>query len=558
MKLIRNKPYSSLFAYSPGIDNPHGWTELNPAVFDVSYSTNQQGERCVSVPRFVNLSQQPVYFVFMANAGIDYVLHVDSDGHARMSLYDYLDYSSSDLRDGVGWLVDGEIGGENSVHVRMDAPTEFIVRVAPVDEYSIGGHLIRVAFSNPPAAFDYSPHYVRDWGRRIDGSCWNIAGKVYDSESLSGAGRRSIVEVVPLEAWKHGVYGTVVDYGEVAGGSSELKGIFDGADGRGEFRLLSFSYDSGDEDNSSHMYQPFGVREAPFAAKLETLLYVESSETARFRMVGTGEAQVEVNGFSQYCQLSRETAVFTDELVLHAGYNRIVVYYNSGKDGAAPVFGITKNGVVIPSNMLFLPNDFDIDEHIPFSGIYDSDTVVRFEYEEDYVQVRQQLRLMMGSFLNGEHTFGMMFRYGGWDESYDGKRTLMMHHEDGEDSGMGRTYSGVNVWRTGADAVEVERYWRIPWLGEERSETVQLVASHGVWHSLALVGDNTMTGWYLDMNSNGIRNISAPRIGDYSHWLEFGGQLDAGGFDLMNVVVSNRIFRQGEINRIFQNMRRPD
>ena len=84
------------------------------------------------------------------------------------------------------------------------------------------------------------------------------------------------------------------------------------------------------------------------------------------------------------------------------------------------------------------------------------------------------------------------------------------------------------------------------------------------WHSLFLMMDDTMICWYWDMNTNGIMNANLNVLSSnddmylgkdesYVNDESTSDEFSSGTFDVMSIVISDKIFRQGEVNRIYEN-----
>lgn len=538
MKLISNKPYDSLFVYFPSLEETSDWSEEKPYVCT--------GER-ITTPRGFTSFEASFYFVFKVNGGIDYVLSSENDdAHARILLYDFLSYMSSDLRDGKDALIDGEIGGGSAILVKMDSPTVLIARISPIDGDSNSLYkAITVNFSNPLMKIDVAPHYVRDWSNRIDGTCWNVAGKVYDRRALSDAERRHVPSINPLEAWKHGVYAKAVEWNDYMGGTDGLKWIFEDCEDYSDNDVYSNVSFTNDNSYSSPrvMEQPFGS--GRIAVKMETMLYSDSDTSVYFRIFGNGECHIEIGENSTYCDDLSMSCYMTD-VALKKGYNHIKIWYNSNvlvndnSVGVVPLLLVQCGNDYLPSNMLFLPNGFNPDEYISFDDVF-RNAMVRVLYENEYVTVPEQtvIPLTIGNTPHGL-TVAMALRF---PEQFGGLYGVL----------HGR---GIRVCRRQENKLYIEI--------DGVNGHLEFPITVSKWHSLFLMMDDTMICWYWDMNTNGIMNANInvlsrnddmylgkdeSYINDDSTRDEF----SSGTFDVMSIVISDKIFRQGEVNRIYEN-----
>lgn len=564
MKLISNKPYDSLFVYFPSLEETSDWSEEKPFV-----CTSER----ITTPRGFTSFSASFYFVFKVNGGIDYVLSSENDdAHARILLYDFLSYMSSDLRAGRDALIDGEIGGGSSILVKMDSPTVLIARISPIDGDSNSlNKAVTINFSNLLMQIDVSPHYVRDWSNRIDGTCWNVAGKVYDRRTLSDVERRHVSSINLLEAWKHGVYAKAVEWNDHMGGTDGLKWIFEDCEDYSDndvYSNVSFSYDSSYSGSNIVMQNPFGFENKKIAVKMETMLYSDIDITTYFILSGNGECHAEIGDVSVYCDFSETPIRNISNVHLKNGYNHIKIWYNSDKNDndsssiVQPWFWMTNMSSFISSNILFLPNSFNPDEYISFDDVF-RNAKLRVLYENEYVTVPEYTMIPL-SIGNTQHglTVGMALRF---PEQFDGTYGVL----------HGR---GIRIYRIQQNVLRIECD------GIEGHLEFPIIVNK--WHSLFLMMDNTMICWYWDMNTNGIinanlnvllstddmyfghdenltvlqeHNDTIEQYQEYDNGAIEDESLDSldenvsGTFDLMSIVISDKIFRQGEVNRIYEN-----
>ena len=583
MKLISNQPYSTLFVHYPELSSNGNYTIESPAIWN--YVCNNENV-CHVV---FNVSGVYKYILLSVSANVEYVLSCDNSTLDYV-LYDYGDFQVSAEHEILTEpIMSGTLGESSSALISLPYKRVLLLAVAPLSYDDVGTAEIRL--SQPVPSFSLNQHWERDWQRRIDGSCWGITGKPNQQMMLSKTGRKRIeTMVVPLGVWRHGVYETVVECHDETREGSELEALFDNINETPKIRS-SFAY-------RYHLSDMYGVRGPylfEFAVKLETRLYVVS-QNAKIGIEGNGEVLLKTDNFSQYFQFGHSNNYEFLEIPLKAGFNRIVIYYNCPKNGVQifspedefewPNFdvwycgfpgkqdwivgnyasGITDPalGIYPPINdsdgntyindiqsLLFLPDNFDPEEYISFESIY-RNAAIAFEYKNNYVQVLSQLSWQPEiSFINYACTIGFMFKYGDWNEEYNGHETsLLKWIKENEETNPAVI---LEVKRIGPDELKVMN-------GSSDASAFQLTAKSGQWHWLVFsIEDNwpcySFT-WYLDMSNNGIKP-EGYTSSDGTRIL-FGSQLEAGGFDLMNAMAANKIFRQGEINRIFHSLKKPE
>jgi len=209
MKLIDNTntndgaSYPSPVVYFPELDvQTQNGTELHPVVCDKATSVNLLWT-FASV-----LSYTPFYFAFGTIGDVEYSLYSLDSSAASVCLYDYFNYSSSDIENGLNPLFSGYIGAvrnpndpdyprekHSTLKVKTEYPMVFLARVSPAiysqGEYESSsiGRSIGIGFSNMTADIDCTAHMHIDWHNRINGGSWNIAGKVGRHVRLSDIGR---------------------------------------------------------------------------------------------------------------------------------------------------------------------------------------------------------------------------------------------------------------------------------------------------------------------------------------------------------------------------------
>lgn len=194
MKLLTNKDYNSIFVYFPGIDFPAAWTLDNPAVYH--YIKERSENRII----ITNLTMQGKYLLFKAQGGIKYSLYASSNTSQYYSdslkgyFYDYLNYSKDDVIYNVNFLKQFVIPSNNyddekKVEFSFNQSTYVLMKILPNNETALPESnkptkSFNIYFNNLFLQFDYTSHWIRDWVNRVDGTTWDISGKLNTSNSL--------------------------------------------------------------------------------------------------------------------------------------------------------------------------------------------------------------------------------------------------------------------------------------------------------------------------------------------------------------------------------------
>ena len=209
MKLLTNKNYNSIFIYFPGVDYPNAWTLENPAVYhyvkDVNYNK-------ITVN---NLTVQGKYLLFKAQGGIKYRVDAQSNNNQiyysnslKAYLYDYFNYSKQDVLNNVRYIKEFVIPSTSNSDSKesefsFNQSTYVLMKILPNNETALPEKnnpekSFNVFFNNSFLQFDYHAHWIRDWVNRVDGTTWNINGKLNTANSLfylnKNVGRNLITE----------------------------------------------------------------------------------------------------------------------------------------------------------------------------------------------------------------------------------------------------------------------------------------------------------------------------------------------------------------------------
>lgn len=195
MKLLTNKSYNSIFVYFPGIDFPNAWTLENPAVYHYVKVNDMQR---VVLSKFTFLSQAK-YLLFKAQTGVNYKLYASSlnsqqyyyYNNLKVFFYDYLDYFKDDVERNEKALKQFVISSSFQQDEGFSFPYAkyILMKIVPNNEGALTkGNSVQkkfaLNFNSKFLQFDYNSHWIRDWSQRVDGTTWNVSGKLNSSNSL--------------------------------------------------------------------------------------------------------------------------------------------------------------------------------------------------------------------------------------------------------------------------------------------------------------------------------------------------------------------------------------
>lgn len=193
MKLLTNKHYNSIFTYFPGIDFPNAWTLENPAVFHYVKDNNYNR---VLLSKFTLMSDVK-YLLFKAERNINYAISAQSfnsnyyyyNNNLKVSFYDFLSFSKSDVEKDKNAIKNFVIKSNYDNYFSFTYPTYILMKITPNNEDALSKHnstekRYYLYFNNNLLQFDCNSHFIRDWTKKIDGTTWNVNGKLNSSNSL--------------------------------------------------------------------------------------------------------------------------------------------------------------------------------------------------------------------------------------------------------------------------------------------------------------------------------------------------------------------------------------
>ena len=208
MKLVSNKS-ENLFCYFPEVGLKQDWTAGNPCFL--------VGDRIHILPWTASAVGSRRWFLFRAVGGTSYRISAEwtdaDECLLAVRLFRYLGYGLvQDIQTmqlvETGLVDEGEVGkmeGNPNRVFDFSVPDTCIVlgSVNPLLDsnqhvlYYSPGTPVSLVFTVMPEGtpasfkdFDKSAHVTREWASAIDGSCWNLAGKIYRHRSLDEMGRR--------------------------------------------------------------------------------------------------------------------------------------------------------------------------------------------------------------------------------------------------------------------------------------------------------------------------------------------------------------------------------
>lgn len=196
MKILTNKNYNSILSYFPGVDYPSGdsnsWSLDNPAVY---FYVKDNIENKVELPKFT-MKSQAKYLLFKTYGKVEYQVFISSrnvfcNGNLKAYFYDYLDFLKVDVQKSQNYLYQFDIPPiiESSDEIKQfydfsfDFPTYILMKIVCNNQESLNKNFT-LNFNHPFLQFNYEAHWIRDWGKKVEGKAWNTNGKLNSSNSL--------------------------------------------------------------------------------------------------------------------------------------------------------------------------------------------------------------------------------------------------------------------------------------------------------------------------------------------------------------------------------------
>lgn len=517
MRLISNTGYDDVFVYFPGIDEPGGWTLAEPAVYHVVRQSS--GE--VRVPGFFNISDDPKFLVFKAQGEMDYYLSL-SDGHLHADAYDFLHSSMSDVLSGANPMVSGIIGyyeySDNSLYLRFDTPCVVIIRLSPVDDGSLQRDS-RLLFSNEPLEFAYDAHWIIDWAKRIDGSCWDVNGKVRYCKALSGTGRRDMLDHNLLPVWKRGVLACEVPCSEWLGSIGRFRDLFANAPEEDCSVVDSISVSGGSMGVARHFR--FVYRTA-------------YPGVYQFRCYGSGEAAVSIDGDVFYGEFDWER-LFTFSKELESGFHEFdVFYWRDYYPSFSFQIGNGSGGFSLV-NPVYVGNSCDMDVFAPFAELYGGEGALSMPGEYVHMTGDSELRSIAWN-VHDECTLSMWLRFSGHEPGQEYPYAVLV----GE-NGL------VTIVRVSPDTLEIR-------CGFDPNGAISHVFSAGEWFNVCVAMTGRLLAYYFNIDENGYREYNYSGEFEKRYLVGSGAGSHPGEFDIGGIALVDRALKQYEVNSLAINM----
>lgn len=536
MKLITNKKDNTVLQYFPQVDYPKNWQLSNPAVFQevkntsVNSSQNQfeDYEDYVVIDKFVNLSQSPKYLLFKLAANLQYILYTDNNYSVNVFLYDYLQVSSRNIINKENYILQGIIGGENTVYIRFNEPSIILMQIFPYDYYSLNNN-IRLYFSEPPLNLQYDAHWQRDWKNKIDGTSWNITGKIYRQPNIVYQDRRHFYIFNKLQPYKRKkVYAYALKSNNFLGNIIQMK------------KMFSDITDDMFVQISDVYIQPeisFLGFTKNFIVKMKFLYFVKEKniEGQNFSFNGNGQIGVVIDNDKNFYDENH----LQINIQLNPGFHYFQIYYNAPYDNYNFVFNILRYGYYdqISNEDFYLTNNCDTDVYIPYNQIY--------KYADAYVLADGYLIMNeQASFtvycrdITNMCTISMMLYFYANDTNYP---YVIMESDN------------IIIQRINKTELHIRLKLYDQSVGDESlNELVVLECPSNIWHHLCLILTNTMISWYFDLNNNGYKDVNISESFIFDNRYVFGKvNGNNGNFLIYNVVFLKKALKQNEVNRLY-------
>lgn len=302
MKLVTNKPYDTLFVYFPSLSLDWDYTIDKPGLWHLMHSNNQ------ATIRF-NLSSVYKYVLFGVEANLDYVItcHGYDNWQAQYdyAIYDYGDFELDQQRNILSEPIEiGILSRDFSALVNLPYSRTLLLAIKPSYYDHTGQALLQ--FSQTTPAIQTSEHWERDWQQRIDGTSWDVAGKVNEAESLSGINRRTLPSVSALPVLCDGArYQTIQHLGQQISCVEDFENAF----------ANSSIVEEGIAD------LPKMVGEETKIVKFDFLIYASEDRYQEYYLKTQGECAFACNNVRQFWQNDGSV-----RLQLRKGFNKAVLY----------------------------------------------------------------------------------------------------------------------------------------------------------------------------------------------------------------------------------------
>ncbi len=205
MKLVTNKPYDTLFVHYPQLSASGDCTIESPGVWNLLKNPNEN-----SCAFNFNVSSAYKYVLFKVIGGVDYVISC-TDSNLEFFLYDYGDLIVDENKNILTQPISSGILNWTSFGlVNIEYSRTLLLAIKPVSYNYIGRST--VVLSEKSLDVELNEHWERDWQNRIDGTCWDVCGKVRQMQSLSEIGKRHLPVYSPCPVLCDGAHYCCIDY----------------------------------------------------------------------------------------------------------------------------------------------------------------------------------------------------------------------------------------------------------------------------------------------------------------------------------------------------------
>jgi len=335
MKLVANKLYDTLFVYFPSLSLDWDYTIDKPGLWHLMRNDSNQ-----ATIRF-NLSSVYKYVLFGVEADLDYIItcygHDNWQAQYDYAIYDYGDFELDQQRNILSSPIEtGILSRNSSALVNLPYSRTLLLAIKP-SYYDHTGQAL-LSFSQATPTIQTSEHWERDWQQRIDGTSWDVSGKVNAVESLSDIGRRALPSVSALPILCDGVKYQIIQY---SGQKISCVGDFENAfanSGVAEEGVIDF---------------PKKVGEGTKIVKFDFLVYATADRYQEYSLTTWSECAFACNGVRQFWQSDGRI-----HWQLKQGFNKATLYVLQ-KD-------LSYNGTWLQVSA-YVANLFNIDQRIDFS-----------------------------------------------------------------------------------------------------------------------------------------------------------------------------------------------
>ena len=339
MKLVTNKPYGTLFVYFPSLSLDWDYTIEKPGLWHLMHNNNNQ-----ATIRF-NLSSVYKYVLFGVEANVDYVItchgYDNWQAEYEYAIYDYADFELDEHKNILASPVEtGVLGRSASALVNLPYSRVLLLAIKPL-YYDYTGQVL-LQFSQTTPTISTSEHWERDWQNRIDGTSWDVSGKVNEVECLSKMGKRILPSVSELPILCDGAR-----YCAISFDGQQISSIKD----------FENAFLNASQTESGIVSYPSKVGNGNKLVRFDFLLYSESEAYQNFYLTIWGKCAIVCNNTRQFYQ-SGGGSVYVQLL---PGFNKVALY--------ALQDGNSYDGNWLQYATMYASNLFNIDQHLDLAQL---------------------------------------------------------------------------------------------------------------------------------------------------------------------------------------------